>query len=363
MTDQITIKTFDGDIDALYALMRDAWSEDYRHQMRFDYSREFLRWNFKAPSSDPELLLGAYDGSHLIGFCARLPRDMSIGGQTTRAALGTFLTTHVYYRRKGVGKSLVESSVQRLREKGYAGYFYYLQRAHASTPLYRNLSLQQMVIVPNVRFYVKFLSPETLRRAWHLTWVESRFFQALQGIPRGESAAGRVRSYTREDLQSCLQLLNGFDQVVAVARRWTEEELAWRLEGFPAAFTYLLEEQGQVRGLIHFYLTELCGDRWGWAKARAGFATEKAAFIDNMHLHGLDRHQRQALLSHALRHMKEAGCSVAVIPNVSYFRIFPLIRSGFLLDMFTRPVDLYFTPVRPADGGFRIKGKLYLDFM
>ncbi len=365
MGGRIIIKTFDGDVHALYKLMRDSWSEDYRHQIRFDYSTEFLTWNIEAPSSDPELLLGAYDGSQLVGFCARFPRNIFIDGQPTKAALGTFLTTHLHYRRKGIGKSLVASSIQRLKDKGYAGYFYYLQRAHASTPLYRDLAIQQILIVPKIRFYVKFLNPESLRRAWKMTWVENRFFQALKGIPRVKSAAGHIRSYTKEDLYSCLQLLNRFDQSVVVARRWTAEELAWRLEGFPAAFTYLLEDQGQVRGLIHFYLMGLCGNRWGWAEARAGFATEKVAFIDNMRLNGLKRNQQQALLSRALQHMKEAGCTVTVIPSVSCSRIFPLVRSGFLLDMFTPPTDLYFTftPIRPEVGVLRVKGRLHLDFM
>jgi GNAT superfamily N-acetyltransferase len=360
---RITIKTFDGDVDALYELIRDSWNEDYKDQIRFEHSREFLKWNIEAPFCDPDLLIGAYDGSDLVGFCGRFPRTLSISGQPIKAALGTFLTTHVKYRRQGIGEMVVESSVERLKEKGYDGYFYVLQKGHASTPLYQNLPIPQVLLVPRVRFYVKFLNADLLRRSWNMNWAQSLFVQAVQAIPHVKSFGGSIRSYTKEDLHSCLQLLNGFQQFVPIARRWTAEELAWRLEGFPSAFTYLLEEQGEIKGLINFYLMELCGNRWGKAKARSGFVKEKIAFIDNIRLDKLNRNQKQALLSHALQKMKEAGYTMALIPSFACLEPIAFIRNGFLLDIFTPPINLYWTVIQPRVKIPDVKGRLYVDFM
>ena len=46
------IKTFDGDIDRLYAMMKKSWEADYRkryNQPVQDFSPDFLRWNLEKP--------------------------------------------------------------------------------------------------------------------------------------------------------------------------------------------------------------------------------------------------------------------------------------------------------------------------
>ncbi len=361
MSGKIRIDTFDGDLEALCELMRQAWSEDYRDQMRFDRPVEYLKWQTKGPSCDADLLIGAYDGSRLVGFCARFPRNLLINGQFVKAALGTFLTTHVEYRRRGIATMVVELSVQRLKEKDYEGYYYILQKGHASTPVYENLPTPRSVIVPRLRLYVKFLDADALCRSWDVNWLESYFLQTIQVIPRVRRTSGTIRSYTNEDLQACLDLLNGFQRLLPVARLWTAEELAWRLQAFPSIFTYLLEDQGQVKGLISFYLTEPSGSRWGKAKARMGTVREKTAFIDNVRLDPLDRSQRLALVSHALRQMKAMGCTSAVIPGLSYFERFPFVRSGFLPDLFTPPMRLCWTAVQARVRIPDVKRNFYLD--
>ena len=95
-----TFKTFDSDIDELYSMMDVAWAKDYAREPRLDYTPDFLRWLFDAPTTDKELLVGAYDGDKIIGFGSSYHRSMYLRGEPIRTTLSSFFTAHAEYRRR-----------------------------------------------------------------------------------------------------------------------------------------------------------------------------------------------------------------------------------------------------------------------
>lgn len=360
-TRNLAIETFDGDVDALADLIDRAWARDYRDAMRFDYSPSFLQWNFDGPTRDPHLLLGAYEGRKLVSFCARLPRVVAGQGQTMRAPLGTFLTTDVDYRGRGLARRLIWESVARMRAKDCAGYFFYLQHGHRSTPLYDQLPLPSEVVVKDVRFYVRVLDSQALEATWRSSWFEHAAMRWLEGrdVQAGDSA---VRQFTEADLPACTALLNHQTDAVLV-RQWQESELRWRLTGYADSCVVVFEEQGTVRGLLSAYVTDIVGSRWGTARPRVGAVGRiRAGFIDTLAIDGLSPTQLRALLAGGLRAIKEAGCAVAICASHHLHRR-SLLRNWFVPDVYTPMIDLRFARLQPDVALSTVKGLVTLDMM
>jgi GNAT superfamily N-acetyltransferase len=363
MPDAASIRTFDGDLEALYGLIARSWDHDYRDTMRLEYSKELLRWSMGSPNGDRDLLLGAYDGGRLVGFVGRFPRNVALGGQTIRAALGTFLTTDVGHRGRGIGRRLVLESVERLRDRQYAGYFFYLQRGHASAPLYRRLRLPCDLVASGVRFFVRILDAKALAASWRMSWIERTAVGWMDGFQRPEAGAGDVRPVADSDLSACVRLLNALGGRARVARVWQEDELRWRLTGHPQSLALVLEDDGAIRGLIGAYLTEVVGSRWGTAKPRPGGGRERTGFVDMLVVDGLPGAQKQALLSASLAWMKDAGCTLALAPSLYSAGTAALLKSRFFPDVFTPAVDLRFARVREGVEPLSRGGRVCLDLL
>jgi len=357
-----TVRVFDGDIDALYQLIDESWNRDYQDEMRFDYSRAFLRWNLESSLCDPDLFIGSYVGSKLVGFCARFPRIVSVAGKKAQLALGTFLTTHSDYRGRGIAKDVVTASVKTMKEKGYSGYFYYLQTGHGSVPLYDGLPIPSMLVLPKVRFYVKVLDVEAIRRCWDIGWFERLFLTAMKGIPSVNTRHGTICGYTPQNLSACTEFLNGISSLVPVARQWSSAELGFRLEDFDESFCYIYQAEGKIKGMMSGYMLDVRGRKWGRAVARSNETDQKAAFIDNIRLDPLGESEKRALIHHTLHEAKKSGCTLAMIPSSYSYDRLSLLCCGFVPDPFTPPVGLYFTPLNEYSEDLHNR-RIYLDFM
>lgn len=359
-TGNLTIETFDGDVEALADLIDRAWARDYHDAMRFDYSPRFLRWNFDGPTGDPDLLLGAYEGRKLVSFCARLPRVVSAQGRTIRTALGTFLTTDVDFRGRGLARRLIWESVGRMQAKDYAGYFFYLQHGHRSAPLYDQLPLPSEVVLRGVRFYVRVLDSRALETSWRSSWFERA---AMRWLERNEEAGDvAVRKFAESDLPACKTLLNR-QTGAALVRQWQESELKWRLTGYADSCAVVLEEHGTVQGLLSAYATDIVGARWGTARPRLGAVGRiRAGFIDTLAIERLSPTQLRALLVGGLRAIKSVGCAVAICPSHHLDRM-TLLRHWFVPDVHTPVIDLRFARLQPDAARHAVKGPVTLDMM
>ncbi len=296
---ELTIKTFDSDIVELYAMMDEAWARDYKKEPRLDYTPEFLRWHFDAPSTDKELLVGAYHGNEIVGFGSSFHRSMSLRDRPLRTTLSTFFTAHAGYRRQGIGWKLVEERLRRNRDKGYQCTFVYLQEGHASEPLYLRLGKEKGIkvqLVYKCPLRVRILDSSKLSRKGKVDWSEVQI-----DIPAVTGYKGTIRPYLNSDLPRCRELLNGIRHTVPFARVWdSDEELAWELDHPPFSETLIMEEEGKVQGLINYF-----------CMARIAKTVEPVAIMDNVWFGKLDGVQASALIAAALSKMKERGCIVA----------------------------------------------------
>lgn len=361
----LEIRTFDGDFKSLGELLCESWRADYGSDLRFHYSDDFLRWTLSGPKCDPELQLAAYLEGKMVGFCARLPKTLWARGATHEVALGTFLTTGARFRRRGIGKGLVEESMNRLKARGYAGYFTYLQRSRASTPLYQNLSAPQLVVRPSLRFYFRFLDGRGLSARWHHGPLLRTVMSLLSDRETNAPEVPMARRYRCADLTACVELMNARRRRFPVCQQWSAKELDWRLEGFPRSQAVVYERDGRVQGFVSFYSTELSGDKWGGAHMKETEREERVALIDHLVLDGLRFPERNALMARVLFEARAAGNALAIVPSSEGRGLAALLlRHRFLLDVFTPPVVLHWIALtRDLQSLCPKRGGICFDFL
>ena len=104
---EYSIETFRGDAEALEAMARAAWldeygADSYPNLYRPDYVAYLLRL-----AGDPELAIAAYHGDRPVGFLLNLPRRMVLRGVEHRAALSCSLVVNRESLRRGVAKAIL----------------------------------------------------------------------------------------------------------------------------------------------------------------------------------------------------------------------------------------------------------------
>lgn len=294
----IAVKTFDSDIDALYTMMDEAWAADYAKEPRLDFSAAFLRWHFDAPGTDRELIVAAYDGDAVVGLGTSFPRMMVLNGEPLRATLSTFFTVDVDYRRQRLGWRLVEERLRRMREKGVQCTFVYLPEGHASQPLYERLGREtdaRVLRLHRTAFRIRLLDEASVSPRTRAAWGDAMV--RLPEVPQSPT----IRPLCAADLSRCRELLNRLQQQVPLARVWeSDAELAWQIAEPPFAQTLVAEIDGQVEGLLNWYVIN-----------RIGKTTVPVAMVDQFYFDGLDESQRRALVAAGLRAMAKQDCVVA----------------------------------------------------
>ncbi|MBK8808385.1 MAG: GNAT family N-acetyltransferase [Bacteroidales bacterium] len=150
MDNEIEIKTFDGNLEALRDLLRSAWVPDYSEhkQSVINFALSYLKWNLQNSLSNSYFHIGAYHNDKLVGFAASFPQKYEYvsrtgNGLTKRqisGVLSTFFTTHNEYRRKGLGTMLAKERIRRHIEQGVEINLFYQDHGHASSKVYPKFS-------------------------------------------------------------------------------------------------------------------------------------------------------------------------------------------------------------------------------
>ena len=98
---RIEIRDFDGDFEALSAMAREAWLEEYGERSWPDLYRPALAAHFFAVP-DPRFLIAAYDGARLVAFVANLPRAYRLNGRRYKGVASSMLVARASYGGGGV---------------------------------------------------------------------------------------------------------------------------------------------------------------------------------------------------------------------------------------------------------------------
>jgi len=165
----VEIRRFDGDLQEVSDLIKASWGKEYRGKHKqpvMDYSCiDFLEWNLNRPDADPDLLIGAYSGGKLVGFIGGFPHKLRYNDKVLRSASASFVTTHIRYQRKGIGRSLIREAVIKVVEKGYYDIITgLLDEGHISENFFITLSNE-------LKFYSKSLTAVCIRGGEPAFWI------------------------------------------------------------------------------------------------------------------------------------------------------------------------------------------------
>ena len=337
---EIEFRPFDRDYERVARLINETWLEKWRGAMMFQYSPEFLRWNFEGPRIDGDFVQDIYSGGRYAGFYAGLYRRFSLSGREVITSLATFLAS-VKGVRPGLPLYISRRDSALMREKGYAAGLQVFDEAFSNLELMKLLARKQKVrvdVVREVDWWYKIFDVKRLAACEPLNVIERIFLKFKTGVPPAGPLGEHVRPYKSSDLEACLELLNGIEREARppyLVRRWDAEELAWQLKYDGVADTLVYESNGRAGGLINFYRIHFVHR-----------TREPGAVIDNVCFGDMSGPERRALLLRALGEFKEQGAVMAGVMDSPLVDREALSRVGFVKAR--RPMKLIAGVVEPS---------------
>ena len=319
---KIEIRDFDGDLEALSAMARDSWREEYGGDTWPDLYRPALARHLFADVPDPRFLIGAYDGAKLVAFIANLPRTYRFDGQAYRGVASCMMVARKDYR--GAVVYLIAECLHRNEEFGADFALMTLEKKHRSwlmfekhlKPKYRIEVLKTMYTIVHPVDFEKIVESENLK------WYEVAAIKLL-GAHRpiaAPSVSGTVRPYRDADLVEILALTRRYSDQGCLVRDFDEDSLAHRLHTEDVTSTVVYERDGSVEGFINFTAYDMVGKR----------GTYRWAWLDFLYWEGLSGKEKRALLAGLWKAGRDQGCICILEWNKDYYDKGSLFRSHFI---------------------------------
>lgn len=334
MKQEIEIKTFDGDYNALQNLLRSAWKYDYsvHKQPVMNFSIPYLKWNLESPSGNRYFHIGAYHNGKLIGFAASFPQSYeyitksgkTISKTNLKGVLSTYFTTHQDYRRMGIGTMLAKERIRRHIEQGVEINLFYQDHGHASSKVYPKFSGYMNSSYSNLRsigFLIKVLDIKSLCKLEYYSAFQSKFFGLftfLEGNKNIKPNANQIRKFRTDDIDTCLNIINSFMPGFGLFRRWSKEELLWELEN-ELSTTYVFLKNEIPVALISYHILEMTGR-----------TEDSVAQVDNIFIDALTNAEKRAFIHYVTSAIKKTEAKMILIPELPYFKTGSFYRNLYI---------------------------------
>jgi glycylpeptide N-tetradecanoyltransferase len=103
-------------LNQVYKLLKNHYSEDEGMRFRFDYSADFLKWAMNVPGYHPEWIVGvkSKDKDNLYAFISGIPVDMTINKQNLVMCEINFLCIHKHLREKRLAPMMIKEIHRRV---------------------------------------------------------------------------------------------------------------------------------------------------------------------------------------------------------------------------------------------------------
>ncbi|NOZ95247.1 MAG: hypothetical protein GXP47_10980 [Acidobacteria bacterium] len=325
---RIEVRDFDGDLEALAAMAREAWREAYGAESWPDLHDPSLSRLFLADVPDPRFLLAAYEGSRLVAFLANLPRRYHFQGRAYRGAHACMMIARPSYG--GATVYLIAESLRRNREFGADFALLTLERKHRSWHMmkkhlgsrHRILTVRRIYGLARVIDLPRVVAAERLGRFEVLGGKLWGAHRPMRGSP------GQVRRYREGDLHHIHQLVRGVSKPSLLVREFSPDSLARHLHTEGVSETVVYEREGVVAGFVTFTVRHMVSPRdrvpWAW--------------VDFLVWEGLNGQEKQALLAGLWEAGRDLGCAGIVGWNMGSYSVGPFLRARFV--PYPRLIDL-----------------------
>ena len=320
----LDVRTYSGDAATLSEFVGRVWRATYADRMPLPvWDESFFDWQltWRAPDDRP-YCIAVYDGERLVGTLLGEEFDFRWFDSEHKGTQGSWLTVEPEYRRRGVGKLLLEELKKRHRERNtdfQIGYGYHGSRLSLGPKFWKNHP-QGTVILRSLGFSARVLNPPAVAD-WELSRLEGWGARSLgwwQSRPERWNPDPHVRSYRSDDLPACLELAHGLLDHVDSGIVWDCDRLAHQLDYKNYPRTLVSETDGQVGGFINYHLLDYLGR-----------GTIRMAMIDLFAAGELPRAAQVSLMKTALFQMHNEGADVALLLRTPCFPGSVLRRTGF----------------------------------
>ncbi len=331
----VSIETFRGDVEALEAMARISWTEEYGLASYPNlYRPAFVRLLMDA-AGDPRHFIAAYKGDEILAFLANLPRQMWFQGKVHRAILSCLLVSRKEYARRGLAQALIKEALRVNQEiAGYDFALLYLETGHRSSRLIEKLKnegqpiqfLKRMHVLGRVLDLEKAAFSEGLKN-WEKLAIKA--WGAHRKPPDDLSPELEAAGFEPADAPAALAMLNGYAGKSDLARVWRdEEELLKELACPGVSETIVFRKAGRPAGLMNYFIHD-----------HVGRTTERWAWLNHVHYDALAPAERVRAVNLALARLAEKGVIGMIEWNKGYYPQGPLYRARFF--PYFRSVNLY----------------------
>jgi len=326
---RIELRTFDGDLDALAAMAYETLFSEYGDTSWRDLNQPEVARLVLADVPDPRFLIGAYDGSQLVGFVANLPRRYRFNGQSYLGVYSTMLAARKGYQ--GVAALLMAECLRRHQEFEADLALFTLQKGTRAAHMFAKM-LGHRYRIEHVRTMyalARVIDLPAMATSQHLPWYEQAGAK-LVGADRPiaapllddglAKARCLVRPYRADDLDAILELTQRYSDRRQLVRVFSRAALSHRLHTEGITQTLVYERGGVVQGFINYAVYELLSasarQRWAW--------------LDLLYWAGLAPREKQALLAALWQQSRERGCIGILDWSKGSYAVGPLLRARFV---------------------------------
>ncbi|UCH21443.1 MAG: GNAT family N-acetyltransferase [Deltaproteobacteria bacterium] len=316
----IEIRTFDGNFKEVHKLIRASWLEDYREKYKqpvIDYSSiDFLEWNLRRPTIDPDLVLGAYHKGKLVGFVACLPHTLKYNDQTLKAASSSFFTTHIDYKGQGIGRLIITTGLLKGMEKGYDINVFVPDEGHLVEKFIEKLSAEISLRFLKLHRFTFLTKPLNKNRIKDLADLPIYQKIALNIIaPKRTRKSKKSYSFDhKHDVKIISQMLERQYSQNTLSVMWTEELLLFNLKS-EISDTFFLNSKDKG-ALINYYNIDVLGST---ALQKSWMMT----MIDNVCFENMSFYEKHKFVNDFSYDQKDKGSCLISIPTTPIFDLKP----------------------------------------
>ena len=235
------------DINDLYKLLFNNYVEDTDNTMRFNYSKEFLKWALSVPNQKKEFIFGVrYDKGTkpLVAFISAIPITISLLTITYDCVEINFLCVHKKLRNLRLAPVLIREITRRVNLNGiyYALYTTGIKQSMpfaTCTYYHRPLNTKKLIEIEFLGLDKKMTMANTVKL--------HRLSQVITNTI--------LRPLKKEDCISACVLLNNYLQKFKLYMHFSLEEFEyWFLTNENIVVCYVLENNNQITDMLSFYI-------------------------------------------------------------------------------------------------------------
>ena len=324
----IEYRTYDGDAAEIAAFTQRVWRGFFRGRSTILlWDPAYLDWQLLSESNDRHYLVGAYEGTRLVGSLFAKPYHFRLRDLSFDAAMSSWLTVDPEFQGRGVARGLALEQQRRMQERRCR----FLLGFGLSGPLARGTRFwasfrDHTVLGGSLCLWAHAIDLAAVARAE--ASLEGRLGARLLRLAHGDVRVPRlgkgnptvtVRPYAHADLPACMAVLERTAAPIHLAYRWDAEQLAHQLDFRGVPTTLVAERSGAVVGLVNYHQITL--------HSRESL---RGAIVDHVACAGLETAEQVRLLQTALVEMHKSGVQVALTSRASGASGVALFRAGFV---------------------------------